>query len=462
MPTLNPDLEMANRFLDVLTGSTSEAATFQFFTDNKELKASRPPKRNDPLALHMHKNRPIDFSFAKQKQRKGAGVWVMVNAGDGKGRKKENVVKVRALFVDLDGSPWEPAATALTPHMRVESSPGKWHLYWLVSDCPLDQFTTLQKAIAMKFDGDKSCCDLPRVLRVPGFYHLKDQPVMTKLVEINDELPQYTTQQVIDGLGLGLTKERKTTSKRKDESLPHDRTDYTYTNTTTGEVIDLAKWAAQHPDFDIVKAINPEYALGPMKDGKQHVVCPFIHEHTDSSEDLATFVVNATPPEHQSFTIYCMHNHCVNRDRLEFLRAMLEQGWIPESVLNPAPLEPRKPHWIKYTANEVESAPELAMLTPDEKRIALHLQQFAWLQDDGTIEDDDWQIARYLGLTADSWIKYREVLTKAGWLISINSRLTNRIAKKYFDDAQLAMIDAIERGRNGGIRAQEKRRMSLQ
>ena len=102
------------------------------------------------------------------------------------------------------------------------------------------------------------------------------------------------------------------------------------------------------------------------------------------------------------------------------------------------------------------------MLTPDEKRIALHLQQFAWLQDDGTIEDDDWQIARYLGLTADSWIKYREVLTKAGWLISINSRLTNRIAKKYFDDAQLAMIDAIERGRKGGIRAQEKRRMSLQ
>ena len=38
----------------------------------------------------------------------GHGIFVMVNEGDLKGRSAINVIRVRALFVDLDGASVEP------------------------------------------------------------------------------------------------------------------------------------------------------------------------------------------------------------------------------------------------------------------------------------------------------------------------------------------------------------------
>src|SRR5208283_4699107 len=112
----------------------------------------------------------------------GAGIFIMVNAGDLKGRTQENVVSVRAVFVDLDGSPLQPVKDApFKPHIVVESSPGRYHAYWMVSDCPLEQFTLIQKALARKFNGDPKVNDLCRVLRLPGFYHRKAEPFMTRI-----------------------------------------------------------------------------------------------------------------------------------------------------------------------------------------------------------------------------------------------------------------------------------------
>lgn len=215
--TYAPDYAMAKQYIDALTGGKDEYITFQFFTDNKKIKAAIAGK--DQLASHTHKKLPLDFDFAEIKQKNGAGIWIMVNAGNGLGRSAANVVRVRSFFIDLDGSPWEPAAEALKPHMRIESSPGKWHLYWLVDDCDLGQFKITQQAIARKYDGDKACCDLPRVLRVPGFYHVKFKPVMTQLVEIND-FPRYSTQQVINELGLNLAAQSKVTNQKIKQPQP--------------------------------------------------------------------------------------------------------------------------------------------------------------------------------------------------------------------------------------------------
>lgn len=450
-----PDHNMANRFFEVLTGGKDEAITFQFFTDNK---AAILKGRKDPLARHTHKNRPIDFGFVDKKQAKGCGVWVMVNEGDGKGRSAKNVVKVRALFIDLDGSPWQPAVAALKPHMRVESSPGRWHLYWLVDDCPLGQFKPLQQAIAKKFDGDKSCCDLPRVLRVPGFYHLKNQPVMTTLVEVND-LPRYSTQEIIDGLGLDLTALDKVSGKMKLEQRPSSSSAYVYIDHNTGEEIDLKVWATQNPGFDIVSAIDSKYIMGAVVDGKQHILCPFADEHTDPSPDLATFVASAGA-DHNSFNIHCMHDHCADRDRLDFLQVMLEKGWLPASVLPPVLLELKKPRWVNFPVAEISQTPEWSILSPEERRIAFDLQYFAW-QADGTFDDNDWKIAKFLGVDEDKWLEYRKELTKAGWLIKRDSRLTNEIVKDEFDKAQIAYSQRIASGRRGGLLTQEKRRNKL-
>ena len=122
----------------------------------------------------------------------GAGIFVMINEGDGVThhsartcRTNANVVRVRSLFVDLDGSPLAPTLCgAVRPNVVVETSPGRWHAYWFGVPCPLENFGAAQKAMAVKFDGDQSVCDLARVMRLPGFLHLKKAPFLTTVVDL--------------------------------------------------------------------------------------------------------------------------------------------------------------------------------------------------------------------------------------------------------------------------------------
>jgi hypothetical protein len=114
---------------------------------------------------------------------RGAGVFWMANQGDGRGRTKKNVVAVRHAFLDLDGAPLEPVLeSASPPEIVVETSPDRFHCYWLWIDCPLESFGPMQLLLAKRFNGDESVSDLPRVLRVPGFVHRKGTPFTTRIV----------------------------------------------------------------------------------------------------------------------------------------------------------------------------------------------------------------------------------------------------------------------------------------
>lgn len=129
---------------------------------------------------------------------RGAGVFVMVNAGDGKGRKRDNVQTVRAVFVDLDGAPLDNIKQSpLPPHLVCESSSGRYHAYWLVQGLALTEFTPVQKALASRFSGDPTVCDLARVMRVPGFMHRKADPFLSRLLEIRDAAP-YAREQLLE------------------------------------------------------------------------------------------------------------------------------------------------------------------------------------------------------------------------------------------------------------------------
>lgn len=133
----------------------------------------------------------------------GGGVFVTVNETDGLGYKSENVVRVRAVFVDLDGANVAPVlAWTLAPHMVVESSRGRWHAYWLVDGLPLEQFRVVQKALAAEFCGDASVNDLARVMRLPGFFHRKQEPFMSRLHKVADDLTRYPHTVILEALGV--------------------------------------------------------------------------------------------------------------------------------------------------------------------------------------------------------------------------------------------------------------------
>lgn len=185
-------MNQAQRFLTLLVGD--EPVTFQTFNDG----ASKNPKR----ARILHGNFEEHTAALNALNAQGAGVFVMVNRGDGLGRKATNVTGIRALFVDLDGAPLEPVlAAGVEPHITIESSADRYHAYWLVSDCALEQFTPLQAALATKFNSDPKVKDLPRVMRLPGFWHQKAEPFQTRIIEEKSHAP-YAVADLIERLEL--------------------------------------------------------------------------------------------------------------------------------------------------------------------------------------------------------------------------------------------------------------------
>jgi putative DNA primase/helicase len=166
---LEPNLAEAERFLTLLD---EEAEQFTFVTfDDDSSRKDRGLTRELTGTFEQH------AAELASRNRAGAGVFVTINATDGRGRKAENVTRVRAVFVDLDCAPLEPVLDcALEPHLVVETSPRRYHAYWLVQGAPLDEFSAVQAAIAKRFGGDAAVKDLSRVMRLPGIYHRKVKP----------------------------------------------------------------------------------------------------------------------------------------------------------------------------------------------------------------------------------------------------------------------------------------------
>jgi hypothetical protein len=177
------DITEAEHFLKHLDPEATKF-TFQTFDDNAERKDGNLVKvLNGTLAQHA--------TTLTRLNNRGAGIFVTINQTDLKGRKAENIVRVRAQFADLDGAPLEPVMAAkLPPHIVVETSPERWHLYWLVKDMALQDFSAVQQAIIERFHSDPTIHDLPRVMRLPGFFHRKRTPFLVRIISTT-ETPPY-------------------------------------------------------------------------------------------------------------------------------------------------------------------------------------------------------------------------------------------------------------------------------
>lgn len=111
---------------------------------------------------------------------RGYGAFVNINEMDGNGRDIANVQRIRCQAIDLDGisAPIDyDNATRFnpSPSFAVQSSPGKFHVYWTIEHhTNRDQFYLLQRKLRTLFNGDPRVIDPSRVLRLPGTYHLKN------------------------------------------------------------------------------------------------------------------------------------------------------------------------------------------------------------------------------------------------------------------------------------------------
>lgn len=158
---------------DLFTALGKTRVTWQTFHDSPNAKG-KPRIIHGPLKVRQTELERLNND--------GHGIYFMVNDGDMQGRAAVNVKAITAFFIDLDGAPL-PETVPLIPSAVVNSSPGRWHLYWRVTDAPLDVFSHVQKHLAVLFDGDTKVHDLPRVMRAPGFQHRKAEPFTSTLLE---------------------------------------------------------------------------------------------------------------------------------------------------------------------------------------------------------------------------------------------------------------------------------------
>jgi hypothetical protein len=195
------DRAEAVRFLDIIAPCVLNFS-FQTFDDSKERREARAERNKihkqrdeeeekDPFAKIFHGTLDQHFDELARLNNAGAGVFVCVNETDLRGRSKENIVRVRCLFLDLDGAPIP--VDGPVPHIVVETSDCRWHVYWKVDDVKLDDFRAKQKALIEKYGGDTSVHDLPRVMRLAGFFHRKGAPYLVRIIQANalHDLPEY-------------------------------------------------------------------------------------------------------------------------------------------------------------------------------------------------------------------------------------------------------------------------------
>lgn len=185
--------ENVGAFLTLLAESVEEF-TFQTFDDNKS--------RKDPsLTRILHGSLDQHFDELCRLNAKGAGIFVTVNQTDLKGRSNANILDVRAIFQEAD-RPGVPIPT-LPPHIVVETSPGKFHRYWLThgGEIALAQFRSVMTTMVEQYGSDPNARDLARVLRLPGFYHQKDpaEPFLVTIAEASYAQP-YKWEQITDSI----------------------------------------------------------------------------------------------------------------------------------------------------------------------------------------------------------------------------------------------------------------------
>lgn len=222
-------------FIKTLVGKASAECCFRTFDDNAKRNAKQFARKFDGSLNSISRELfPLNG--------KGAGVFMVINAG---GQSKDEITHVRAVFADTDGAPLEPLL-CLKPHLVVESSPGKWHVYWLVNDdLHLDQFKPVQIAIAKKFGTDPAVNDLSRVMRVPGFYHCKGEPFLVRIIKRAKDLPTYSLQQIVEGLGLDLAE----TSAKPRTDIPLDNSLITAVEYQPSDANVVAEKCAQIANF---------------------------------------------------------------------------------------------------------------------------------------------------------------------------------------------------------------------
>lgn len=141
-----------------------------------------------------------DRNEAKRWNEQGFGVFWTVNSFAGP-RRRENLTKINAWAIDMDDGTKDAQRSRLlrsplVPSLVVETKRG-YQAYWIAKQAKPEHWNAIVlERLVPAFGADKNARDLCRILRVPGFLHLKDpaDPFLVRVAWKHDV--GYTERQI--------------------------------------------------------------------------------------------------------------------------------------------------------------------------------------------------------------------------------------------------------------------------
>lgn len=177
---------MSNLQLDLMRAQYPNFmdCTIQLFDDTKQW-------RDLARKIDQHKFSKEDLEKGLEHyNKKWAGVFFSINSMSPWERDKAHVTKVNAWACEVDNLSKEDQlkliqVAPIGPSLIIESNKS-YHMYWFAENWTIENWTKVCRWLRNFFWGDPAIAnDISRVLRVPGYYHMKDEnnPFMCDIVD---------------------------------------------------------------------------------------------------------------------------------------------------------------------------------------------------------------------------------------------------------------------------------------
>ncbi len=265
----------------------------------------------DKKPWHYHKNfdEVLEQLVNVNSKDKMRGIFFTVNELDqskDKTKKRTNKmwIKSRAIWCEDDTIRSDDPNDFITdwplqPNLIVNTSPGKYHYYWLTECDDSYQWSIVQQKMVSEYGSDNSAKDLARILRVPGFYHLKDpkKPHLINYIKLKNE--PYKWQDIVNAF-LG-----KNYVFNKDSN----------TSQINEKTVEKAKkervFIKNDPILELLQ--REKRVKAQIEPGTFDITCPWIKEHT-KQEDSGTRYFQANYNGYDQPNFKCNHAHCADRN----------------------------------------------------------------------------------------------------------------------------------------------------
>ncbi|MDK0626765.1 phage/plasmid primase, P4 family [Clostridium perfringens] len=219
------------------------------------------------------------------------GIFFVVNSGGNSDRK---INKINAQFFECDTLSLEEqleniSKFPLEPSIIVQTKKSL-HVYFLIKNGKVEKFRDIQKKLAKHFNGDGSCINESRVMRVPGFYHCKEEPVRVKCIKFNQNL--FYTQEDLEG---ELSYSESELIVNDDNHIRKEETNKAESNLSRGNLERLDH--TRNLNKENLKWLEPTSSLNEENLGESECTSNLLSEISDigienNSKNLESYISN--------------------------------------------------------------------------------------------------------------------------------------------------------------------------